>query len=46
MSDEYTEEEEKLLSWFKDNLKSMLIGLFAVSSLYLHINTILIIKTR
>ena len=29
MSDEYTEEEEKLLSWFKDNLKSMLIGLFA-----------------
>ena len=29
MSNQYTEEEEKFLSWFKDNLKSMLVGLFA-----------------
>ncbi|MEC9206148.1 MAG: tetratricopeptide repeat protein [Pseudomonadota bacterium] len=29
MNDQYTEEEEKLLSWFKENFKSMLIGLIA-----------------
>ena len=29
MNNLYTEEEEKFLSWFKDNLKSMLVGLFA-----------------
>ncbi len=29
MSDQYTEEEEKLLSWFKENFKSMSVGLAA-----------------
>jgi len=28
MNNQYTEEEEKFLSWFKDNLKSLLVGLF------------------
>ncbi len=28
MNNQYTEEEEKFLSWFKDNLKSLLAGLF------------------
>ena len=28
MNNQYTEEEEKFLSWFRDNLKSMLVGLF------------------
>ena len=29
MNDQYTEEEEKFLSWFRENFKSMLIGLGA-----------------
>ena len=29
MSDQYTEEEDKLVSWFKDNSRNMIIGIIA-----------------
>ena len=33
MSSEYTEEEDKLISWFKDNYKNIIIGLIFGTSL-------------
>ena len=29
MNDQYTEEEDKLVSWFKDNFKNMIIGIIS-----------------
>ena len=33
MSRQYTEEEDKLISWFKDNYKNIIFGLLFVTSL-------------
>ncbi len=38
MSDQYTEEEDKLISWFKDNFKNMLIGIIVGISFVLGLN--------
>tara|TARA_Y100000748_G_scaffold300564_1_gene299223 strand:- start:954 stop:1571 length:618 start_codon:yes stop_codon:yes gene_type:complete len=38
MSDQYTEEEDKLISWFKENFKNMLIGIIVGISFVLGLN--------
>ena len=38
MSDQYTEEEDKLISWFKDNYKNMIIGVIVGTSSVLGYN--------
>ena len=38
MSDHYTEEEDKLVNWFKDNFKNMIIGIIAGASFVLGLN--------
>ena len=38
MSDQYSEEEDKLVSWFKDNFKNIIIGIIAGASLVLSYN--------
>ena len=38
MSDHYTEEEDKLVSWFKDNFMNMIIGIIAGASFVLGLN--------
>ena len=40
MNDQYTEEEDKLVSWFKDNFKNMLIGIISGGLLVLGYNYI------
>jgi len=35
MSDQYSEEEDKLVSWFKDNFKNIIIGIIAGASFVL-----------
>ena len=42
MNDQYTEEEDKLVSWFKDNFKNMLIGIISGGLLVLGYNLSLI----
>ncbi len=38
MNDQYTEEEDKLVSWFKDNFKNMMVGIISGSLLVLGYN--------
>ena len=38
MSDQYTEEEDKLVSWFKDNSRNMIIGIIVGASFVLSYN--------
>ena len=38
MSDQYSEEEDKLVSWLKDNFKNIIIGIIAGASLVLSYN--------
>ena len=38
MSDQYTEDEDKLVTWFKDNFKNMIIGIIFGASFVLGIN--------
>ena len=38
MSDQYSEEEDKLVSWFKDNFKNIIIGIIAGASFVLSYN--------
>ena len=38
MSDQYSEEEDRLVSWFKDNFKNIIIGIIAGASFVLSYN--------
>ena len=38
MSDQYSDEEDKLVSWFKDNFKNIIIGIVAGASIVLSYN--------